>query len=134
MRAAELKKRPAARRLWAAGRRSRATLLATSRCSYGVRVPLTSICALADPSMTPKNPVRAPLAAGLKVTATIQLAWGARLVPHEAAPRSRGVRSPVATHDTQRLRNRRVNRAYRFPSRATPDPAEPRRRVRQTVS
>src|SRR5215472_9805737 len=68
---------PELQRRSALGRRAevRATLL------Y-VPVPLKGIRTLAAPCWTTNSPVRAALAVGLKVTVTVQLAWGARLVPH----------------------------------------------------
>ena len=45
-------------------------------------VPLNGIWALAAPCRTKKNPVRVPVARGLKNTLIVQLLPGARLVPH----------------------------------------------------
>ena len=46
-------------------------------------VPLKGTCTLAAPWRTTKSPVRDPLTVGLKVTATVQLWFGARLVPQD---------------------------------------------------
>ena len=50
-------------------------------CGYGVPVPLRGISWLAAPWRTRKNPVRVPVARGVKNTLTVQLLPGAKLVP-----------------------------------------------------
>jgi hypothetical protein len=54
-------------------------------------VPLTAIWTLAAPWRTTKSPFRARLAVGVKVTATVQFASGARLVSQDdCSPKSFG--------------------------------------------